>query len=281
MAHAAPRMPLPARVTPGASGCGASLSLVARARGADRRRGLHAAAVRVDADRPRSSRRREIFERRFHACGRAVLRRARTIGRALTTRAAAALRAERRHRLRAASWSCSCSSRSRAPMRSPSCSFPAARLLFALVLLGLCIPIQVPALPLYIALAELGLLNTYFAIMMPFFLSVFAIFLFRQFFKSYPGRDHPRGAARRHERVRDRLAHRRAERMAGHRRVLGVLDRRALERPVLAADRHLRHQSRDAAARHDVLRRRRDRLELRRADRRARRSLPRRWSSPS
>ena len=64
--------------------------------------------------------------------------------------------------------------------------FPGRSLLMALVLLGLCIPIQVPALPLYMGLADLGLLNTYFAIMMPFFLSVFAIFLFRQFFKSYP-----------------------------------------------------------------------------------------------
>ena len=64
--------------------------------------------------------------------------------------------------------------------------FPGRTTLLALVLLALCIPIQVPALPLYMGLAELGLLNTYFAIMMPFFLSVFAIFLFRQFFKSYP-----------------------------------------------------------------------------------------------
>ncbi|HLX30636.1 MAG TPA: carbohydrate ABC transporter permease [Casimicrobiaceae bacterium] len=64
--------------------------------------------------------------------------------------------------------------------------FPGRTALLALVLLGLCIPIQVPALPLYMGLAQLGLLNTYFAIMMPFFLSVFAIFLFRQFFKSYP-----------------------------------------------------------------------------------------------
>ena len=64
--------------------------------------------------------------------------------------------------------------------------FPGRNALFALVLLGLCIPIQVPALPLYMGLAQLGLLNTYFAIMMPFFLSVFAIFLFRQFFKGYP-----------------------------------------------------------------------------------------------
>ena len=65
-------------------------------------------------------------------------------------------------------------------------SFPGRNTLFALVLLGLCIPIQVPALPLYMGLARAGLLNTYFAIMMPFFLSVFAIFLFRQFFKGYP-----------------------------------------------------------------------------------------------
>jgi multiple sugar transport system permease protein len=64
--------------------------------------------------------------------------------------------------------------------------FPGRRLLFVLVLLGLTIPVQVPALPLYIGLAHLGLLNTYFSMMLPFFLSVFAIFLLRQFFKSYP-----------------------------------------------------------------------------------------------
>jgi len=64
--------------------------------------------------------------------------------------------------------------------------FPGRTVLFGLVLIGLCIPIQVPALPLYMGLAQVGLLNTYFAMMMPFFPSVFAIFLFRQFFKSYP-----------------------------------------------------------------------------------------------
>jgi multiple sugar transport system permease protein len=64
--------------------------------------------------------------------------------------------------------------------------FPGRNLLFVLVLLGLAIPVQVPALPLYIGLANLGLLNTYFSMMLPFFLSVFAIFLLRQFFKSFP-----------------------------------------------------------------------------------------------
>ncbi len=58
--------------------------------------------------------------------------------------------------------------------------------MFALVLAALCIPIQVPALPLYLGLARAGLLDTYLAMMFPFFLSVFAIFLFRQFFKSFP-----------------------------------------------------------------------------------------------
>lgn len=65
-------------------------------------------------------------------------------------------------------------------------TFPGRPILFSLVLLGLCIPVQAPSLPLYIAFAELGILNTYLSMMMPFFLSVFAIFLFRQFFKSYP-----------------------------------------------------------------------------------------------
>jgi multiple sugar transport system permease protein len=65
-------------------------------------------------------------------------------------------------------------------------NFPGKRILFALVVLGLCIPVQAPALPLYIAFAKLGVLNTYFSMMAPFFLSVFAVFLLRQFFKSYP-----------------------------------------------------------------------------------------------
>jgi multiple sugar transport system permease protein len=65
-------------------------------------------------------------------------------------------------------------------------SFRAQPLIFGLVLFGLTVPVQVTALPIYIALANLNLLNTYFAIMLPFFLSVFGIFLFRQFFKSFP-----------------------------------------------------------------------------------------------
>jgi multiple sugar transport system permease protein len=58
--------------------------------------------------------------------------------------------------------------------------------LFAFVMLGLLVPAQVPALPLYIGLANLGLLNTYTALVAPFTISVFAIFLFRQFFRAMP-----------------------------------------------------------------------------------------------
>lgn len=64
--------------------------------------------------------------------------------------------------------------------------FPGRQFLFGLTLLALAIPVQVPALPLYIGLANLGLLNTYFSMMVPFFLSVFAIFLLRQFFRGFP-----------------------------------------------------------------------------------------------
>lgn len=64
--------------------------------------------------------------------------------------------------------------------------FPGRGTLFVLILLGLAIPVQVPALPLYISLAHLGLLDTYFSMMVPFFVSAFGIFLFRQFFKGFP-----------------------------------------------------------------------------------------------
>jgi multiple sugar transport system permease protein len=64
--------------------------------------------------------------------------------------------------------------------------FPGRNTLFVLTLLALAIPVQVPALPLYIAIANVGLLNTYVSMMIPFFLSVFAIVLLRQFFKGFP-----------------------------------------------------------------------------------------------
>lgn len=64
--------------------------------------------------------------------------------------------------------------------------FTGSRTLFALIVAALCVPIQVPMLPIYIALASLGALDSYFALIFPFILSPFAIFLLRQQIKSFP-----------------------------------------------------------------------------------------------
>ncbi len=59
-------------------------------------------------------------------------------------------------------------------------------LALALVLLGLMIPAHVPAIPVYVAFYELGLINTYAALVLPHVASVFGIFLLRQFFRRIP-----------------------------------------------------------------------------------------------
>lgn len=64
--------------------------------------------------------------------------------------------------------------------------FRGRELFFSAVVLGLLIPIQVPAIPLYLVIAKAGLLDSYTALVVPFIVSVFAIFLFRQFFLTYP-----------------------------------------------------------------------------------------------
>ncbi|WP_113467217.1 carbohydrate ABC transporter permease [Rhizobium cremeum] len=65
-------------------------------------------------------------------------------------------------------------------------SFRAARLMMALVMLGLLVPIHATALPLYVAFDRMSVLNSYFALVAPFSISVFAIFLFLQFFRGIP-----------------------------------------------------------------------------------------------
>jgi multiple sugar transport system permease protein len=64
--------------------------------------------------------------------------------------------------------------------------FKGRDLLFGLVLLGLLVPHQVLALPLFILAHQLGILNTYAALIFPYVVSPFGIFLFRQFFKTIP-----------------------------------------------------------------------------------------------
>ncbi|MEL7280189.1 MAG: carbohydrate ABC transporter permease [Pseudomonadota bacterium] len=64
--------------------------------------------------------------------------------------------------------------------------FRGSTILFGTVIAAITIPINVTSIPLYIGLVRVGLLDTYFAMMFPFIVSVFAIFLFRQFFRSFP-----------------------------------------------------------------------------------------------
>ncbi|WDZ80176.1 carbohydrate ABC transporter permease (plasmid) [Ensifer adhaerens] len=65
-------------------------------------------------------------------------------------------------------------------------TFRAARVMMVLVMLGLLVPIHATALPIYVAFDRLSVLNSYTALVAPFSISVFAIFLFLQFFRAMP-----------------------------------------------------------------------------------------------
>ena len=58
--------------------------------------------------------------------------------------------------------------------------------IFGLVLAGLLVPYHVTAIPVFLGFAELGLLDTYPALIIPFITSVIGIVLFRQFFATVP-----------------------------------------------------------------------------------------------
>ncbi len=63
-------------------------------------------------------------------------------------------------------------------------NFPGKKALFAMVLIGLLVPPQVLAIPRYILCYKAGILDTYAALIAPFTISVFGIFLMRQFFRT-------------------------------------------------------------------------------------------------
>ncbi len=58
--------------------------------------------------------------------------------------------------------------------------------LFAVVLLCLLIPHHATAIPIYILFHQMGILDSYAALVLPFTVSVFGIFLMRQFFMTVP-----------------------------------------------------------------------------------------------
>lgn len=64
--------------------------------------------------------------------------------------------------------------------------FPGRERIFRTLTLALVIPAQVGMLPLFLLLREMGVVNTYAGVLVPYLASVFAIFLVRQYALSVP-----------------------------------------------------------------------------------------------
>lgn len=64
--------------------------------------------------------------------------------------------------------------------------FPGRGVIFGMVLFGLLIPVQAVAIPIFVMFWKIGVLNTYAAMVLPWIISVFGIFLMRQFFIGIP-----------------------------------------------------------------------------------------------
>ncbi len=65
-------------------------------------------------------------------------------------------------------------------------SFPGRDPLFRRLALALVVPAQVGMLPLFLLLRQLGVVNTYLGVMIPYFASIYGIFLIRQYALSVP-----------------------------------------------------------------------------------------------
>lgn len=64
--------------------------------------------------------------------------------------------------------------------------FPFKNALFATYIATLIIPSQVTMLPLFLLMSQLGWINTYQALTVPFIANAFAVFFLRQFFRTIP-----------------------------------------------------------------------------------------------
>ncbi len=64
--------------------------------------------------------------------------------------------------------------------------FPGREFLFMFLLASLMVPGQVTIIPIYLMMAELKLVNTHASLILPALISVFGVFLMRQFFKQMP-----------------------------------------------------------------------------------------------
>ncbi|MBN1826002.1 MAG: carbohydrate ABC transporter permease [Candidatus Eisenbacteria bacterium] len=64
--------------------------------------------------------------------------------------------------------------------------FPGRERLFRVLLMGLMIPAQVGMLPLFLLLKQMGLVNTYAGVFIPYLANIFGIFLIRQYVQGVP-----------------------------------------------------------------------------------------------
>lgn len=64
--------------------------------------------------------------------------------------------------------------------------FPGRKPLFRFLLGGLVIPVQIAMLPLFLMLKQVGLINTYWGVIVPSMATIFGIFLIRQYALSIP-----------------------------------------------------------------------------------------------
>ena len=64
--------------------------------------------------------------------------------------------------------------------------YKAKPLIFALVMLGQMIPMQITFLPIYFMFSKMGLMDTYTALIVPFISNPFGIFMLRQYFLQVP-----------------------------------------------------------------------------------------------
>lgn len=64
--------------------------------------------------------------------------------------------------------------------------FPGSNAIFIVLLAGLMVPIQVTIIPIYVIMRELGLVDTLWALILPWVTNVFGVFLLRQFFAGMP-----------------------------------------------------------------------------------------------
>jgi multiple sugar transport system permease protein len=64
--------------------------------------------------------------------------------------------------------------------------FPGNGLLFAIFVASLMIPAEVTVVPLLLAIIKIGWASTYQALILPTIANVFSVYIFRQFFLSFP-----------------------------------------------------------------------------------------------